>query len=64
VRHGRIPHGMRPWRVRPHQQHEGEAIHGLPLLAGKDLSMPLDRRGDRLGNHRIVDAEIASLPDE
>jgi hypothetical protein len=50
--------------IRPHQQHQGEAIHGSALLAGKHPRQALHRRGKRLGQHRLINDEIPPLPDE
>jgi hypothetical protein len=49
--------------ISPHEQHQGEAIHRPPLLGGRHPGQALHRRRDGLRNHRVVAAEIASVPD-
>src|SRR5262249_4762257 len=49
--------------VGPHEEDERQAVYGLVLLAGKDPRQALDRHGERLGNHRIIDDEILTLTD-
>jgi hypothetical protein len=50
--------------IRPDQQDEGEAIHRLALLTGIDPGEALNSRGEWLGDHRVIENEIPSLPDE
>jgi hypothetical protein len=50
--------------IGPYQQHEGEAIHGSPLLTGIHPRQALDRRGKRLRNDCVIDDEIPPLPDK
>jgi len=49
--------------IHPDQRDEGEAIHGLARLTGKDPGAALDRCGQRLGTHRVTEDEISLIPD-
>jgi hypothetical protein len=53
-----------PGPMRPHQQDQREAIHGFALVAREDPGQALHRGRKRLRNDRIVQEEVASLPDE
>ena len=50
--------------IGPDQQHEGEAIHRFALLTGVHPGEALNGRRQGLRNDRILDDQIAPLPDE
>jgi hypothetical protein len=50
--------------ISPHGQYQRDAIHGPTLLAGKHPSEPLHGGREGLRNHRAVDDQVASVPDE